>query len=480
MSTTHQLGLRKNAIGVAGIVFFVVAAAAPLTVVVGSVPLAISMGGGVGIPSLFLIAGLIYLLFAVGYCAMNRHIGNAGAFYTFVTRGLNPQLGAGCAFMALLAYNAVQFALYGGFGYFLSEALKSHWGLDVPWIALVLVTIWLVHFCGSRDIDFSGKLLAVLMIAETAIVIAIDIAVVLTNGNGHGFTAAPFTTSQILAPGLGIGMIFAICAFMGFEATAIFSEEARDPVRTIPRATYVAVISIMLFYAFSAWAIIQAYGADGAMEMATKDPGNLWLKICGELLGNGTSSLMNILVLTSLFAAILAFHNSITRYLFAMGREQLLWKGLSRTHGEHQSPHIAGRVQTLTALLAMGAFAVFNQDPYLVIYSWMAALATIGMIAVQVFASLAVIGFFWKNSCGTTLWQRLVAPTISAMLLTGALVLVCNNLSLMSGSDSWVVRSFPFLVLLTCVAGMACAMRLKWTHPEQYHAMGLGMPVTTR
>ncbi|QCY09570.1 APC family permease [Pseudomonas sp. MPC6] len=480
MSGTHQTGLRKNAIGVAGIVFFVVAAAAPLTVVVGSVPLAISMGGGVGIPSLFLIAGLIYLLFAVGYCAMNRHIGNAGAFYTFVTRGLNPQLGAGCAFMALLAYNAVQFALYGGFGYFLSEALKSHWGLDVPWIALVLATIWLVHFCGSRDIDFSGKLLAVLMITETAIVIAIDVAIVLSNGNGNGFTAAPFTPSQILAPGLGIGMIFAICAFLGFEATAIFSEEARDPVRTIPRATYLAVLSIMLFYGFSAWAIIQAYGADGAMEMATKDPGNLWLKICGELLGHGAASLMNVLVLTSMFAAILAFHNSITRYLFAMGREQLLWKGLARTHGVHQSPHIAGRVQTLTALLAMGAFAVFDQDPYLVIYSWMAALSTIGMIAVQVFASLAVIGFFWKDARGTTLWQRLLAPAVSAVLLAVSLILVINNLSLMSGSDSWVVRSFPYLVLLTCVAGMACAMRLKSTHPEQYRVMGQGLANTTR
>ncbi|MDH4567103.1 APC family permease [Pseudomonas sp. BN414] len=475
MSGVQQSGLRKNAIGVAGIVFFVVAAAAPLTVVVGSVPLAITMGGGVGIPSLFLIAGLLYLLFAVGYCAMSRHIGNAGAFYTFVTRGLNPLCGAGSAFMALLAYNAVQFALYGGFGYFLSDALKSHWGIEIPWFALVAGTICVVHFCGSRDIDFSGKLLAALLIGETAIVLAIDIAIILSNGNGNGFTAAPFSPSQVLSPGLGIGLIFAICAFLGFEATAIFSEEARDPVRTIPRATYVAVSGIMLFYAFSAWAIIQAYGVEGAMEMATRDPGNLWLKICSELLGSGASALMNILVLTSMFAAILSFHNSITRYLFAMGREQLLWSGLARTHGVHRSPYIAGRVQSIAAMLCMGAFAGFGQDPYLIIYSWMAALSTIGMIAVQVLACLAVIGFFWKDARGTSLWQRLIAPAASAVCLTVFLALVIDNLTLMSGSESWVVRSFPYLVLITGIAGVACAMYLKRAHPAKYQAMGLAL-----
>lgn len=475
MSGAQQTGLRKNAIGVAGIVFFVVAAAAPLTVVVGSVPLAISMGGGVGIPSLFLIAGLIYLLFAVGYCAMSRHIGNAGAFYTFITRGLNPLCGAGSAFMALLAYNAVQFALYGGFGYFLSDALKTHWGIEVPWFALVAATLCIVHFCGSRDIDFSGKLLAALLAGETAIVLAIDIAVILTHGNGHGFTAAPFTPSQIFAPGLGIGLIFAICAFLGFEATAIFAEEARDPVRTIPRATYLAVTGIMLFYAFSAWAIIQAYGVSGAMEMATKDPGNLWLKVCSELLGSSAASLMNILVLTSMFAAILAFHNSITRYLFAMGREQLLWNGLARTHGTHQSPHIAGRVQSLTALICMGAFAAFGQDPYLIIYSWMAALSTIGMLAVQVLACLAVIGFFWKDARGTSLWQRLLAPAASALCLAVSLGLVIDNLTLMSGSDSWVVRAFPYAVLLTGIAGVLCAARLKNANPAKFRAMGLSL-----
>lgn len=472
MTTVQQTGLRRNAMGVAGIVFFVVAAAAPLTVVVGSVPLAISMGGGVGIPALFLLAGFIYLLFAVGYCAMSRHIGNAGAFYTFVTRGLNPLWGAGSAFMALLAYNAVQFALYGGFGYFLSDALKSHWGIEVPWFALVVATLSIVHFCGSRDIDFSGKLLAALLLGETAIVLAIDLAIVFTHGNGHGFTVEPFSPSQILMPGLGIGLIFAICAFLGFEATAIFAEEARDPVRTIPRATYLAVAGIMLFYAFSAWAIIQAYGVTGAMEMAARDPANLWLKVCEQLLGSSASALMNVLVLTSMFAAILAFHNSITRYLFAMGRENLLWSGLARTHGVHQSPHIAGRVQSLAALVCMGAFAAFGQDPYLVIYSWMAALSTIGMIAVQVLASLAVIGFFWKDRRGTSLWQRLLAPAASTLCLAGCLALVIDNLALMSGSDSWVVRAFPYLVLAAGIAGGLCALRLKRAHPARYRSMG--------
>ena len=44
---------------------------------------------------------------------------------------------------------------------------------------------------------------------------------------GNFFSGAP-----------GIALIFALAGYIGFEATAVFRDEARDPARTIPRATY--------------------------------------------------------------------------------------------------------------------------------------------------------------------------------------------------------------------------------------------------
>ena len=71
------------------LVGFVVAAAAPLTAVVGATPAAFAFGNGAGVPGAFVLAGILYLLFSVGYVAMARHVRNAGAFYAFTASGLD-------------------------------------------------------------------------------------------------------------------------------------------------------------------------------------------------------------------------------------------------------------------------------------------------------------------------------------------------------------------------------------------------------
>ena len=82
--------LQKNAIGMWQIVFFVIAAAAPLTGMLGIIPVAIRLGNGAGVPGAFVAAGLILLVFSVGYAAMSRHVVNAGAFYAYLAQGLSP------------------------------------------------------------------------------------------------------------------------------------------------------------------------------------------------------------------------------------------------------------------------------------------------------------------------------------------------------------------------------------------------------
>jgi hypothetical protein len=71
--------LKTNALGAGGIAFLVIAAAAPLTVMAGVAPVAILVGG-IGAPAGYLAAGAVLALFAVGFMAMTRHTGGAGAF----------------------------------------------------------------------------------------------------------------------------------------------------------------------------------------------------------------------------------------------------------------------------------------------------------------------------------------------------------------------------------------------------------------
>ena len=148
---------------------------------------------------------------------------------------------------------------------------------------------------------------------------------------------------------------------------------------------------------------------------------------------------LNVLLITSLFACVLAFHNTVTRYFFALGREGLAWRGLARTHARHGSPATAGLVQSGIALLVVVAFAIGGQDPYAVVFSWMTALAVIGIIVVQILVSLAVIAFFRRDARGLNVWKRFIAPVIGAAELAGSLGLVIANLPLLSGSESWIV-----------------------------------------
>lgn len=294
--------LAKDSVGLAHIVFFVVAAAAPLTAVVGASPAAFAFGNGAGVPGAFMLAGLLYLLFSVGFTAMSRHVGGAGAFYTYITHGIGKPVGVGGAFMALVTYSAVQIAIYGLFGFFMANAIAPL-GLVLPWWVWAFAALVVVLVCGQRNIAFSGAILGVCMIAEIGILLILDLAIVFSGGGPEGIAFSSFAPSQVFTPGLGVALVFVIGSFIGFEATAIFGEEAEDPEKTIPRATYVAVLLITLFYAFSTWAIVQFYGPGNVQASAAAGLDSFYFAAANSVLGAWSSQVMNVLLITSCLPA---------------------------------------------------------------------------------------------------------------------------------------------------------------------------------
>src|ERR1700728_2572807 len=258
------------------IVFFVIAAAAPLTGMLGVIPAAIRLGNGAGVPGAFVAAGLILLVFSVGYAAVSRHVVNAGAFYAYLAQGLGRSFGTGGAFVAVVSYTTMQVGLYALFGFFATVILNPLLSVAVPWYAYSGVAIALVQFLGMRKLDLSGWVLGLFIMLEMGILLALSVAIVLHGGGPQGFNLRPFAWRAVVSGHPGIALMFALASFVGFEATAIYGEESRDPTRTVPLATYAAVSIIMVFFAFTTWAIISAYGVDYAVAAAVKDPGNFW------------------------------------------------------------------------------------------------------------------------------------------------------------------------------------------------------------
>src|ERR1700733_3720390 len=156
--------LSKNAIGMWQIVFFVIAAAAPLTGMLGIIPVAIRLGNGAGVPGAFVAAGLILLVFSVGYAAMSRHVVNAGAFYAYLAQGLSPAFGVGGALVAVISYTAMQVGVCALFGFFAVIIVYP-----LPWWIYSVGAMALVQFLGMRKLDLSGWVLGVFISLEMGI-----------------------------------------------------------------------------------------------------------------------------------------------------------------------------------------------------------------------------------------------------------------------------------------------------------------------
>lgn len=463
--------LARNSVGLAHIVFFVVAAAAPLTAVVGASPAAFAFGNGAGVPGAFVLAGLLYVIFSVGFTAMGRHVEAAGAFYTYISQGIGRPAGVAGALIALVTYSAVQVAIYALFGVFVSAALGPH-GLDLPWWVWSFTALVVVHLCGQRNIAFSGAILGVCMLAEIAILLMLDVGIIWHGGGPEGMSLGSFSPSVVFTPGLGSALVFVIGSFIGFEATAIFGEEAENPEKTIPRATYIAVGLITVFYAFSTWAIVQHYGPSKIQEVATAGPDTLFFAAVEAVLGAWASKAMNFLLIASLFACLLSFHNTLNRYFFALGREGLALRAFGQVHEKHLSPHIAGLFQSASAAVIVALFVVMGADPYAVVFSWMSALAGIGILSIQVLVSVAIIFYFRRDPDGHGLFTTVFAPLVSLVGLIGALCLLISNLSLLSGSDSPIVAAFPYAIALIGLGGVAFAYRIKAKRPDLYAGLG--------
>ncbi|AEW15989.1 hypothetical protein C064_03098 [Brucella suis 63/252] len=473
---TNQL--RKNSLGVAAVTFLVVSAAAPLTAVAGGVPLSMLLGNGPGIPLTFLIVTGVLLMFSVGYVAMARHIRNAGAFYAFTAQGLGGLMGGAAALLAILAYNAMQIGVFGLFGAATSSFMASL-GLDLPWWAWTYIGIAAVAVLGYRRVDLSARVLTVLVVLEYLVVLVID-AAILFSGGDSGLTMEPFTPSAFLSGTPAIGILFCFAAFIGFEATTIYSEEARDPGRTVPRATYISVLIIGIFYMLTAWLMVNGAGAGklvGELQ-ALQDPTTFLFGLAERYVGHWIIPVMNLLFVTSLFAGVVAFHNGVARYMYVAGREGLLPRGLGVTHPQYQSPHVGSIVQTAIAITVVGIFAVTGQDPVLALFSWATNVGTLAIMLLMTFTAFAIIAFFARRpGLESNPFTTRVLPLVTGTILGLLVIYIAVNFGSLAGANGFMAVFLPGLVLVAAIAGLLLALRLKGTNAAGFARLGAGQAV---
>lgn len=464
MSQSAIPGLRGR-LNTSKIVLLVVAAAAPLAAVVGTVPLSFALGNGVGVPGMFLFAGAVLLCFSAGYAAMSRRIVNAGGFYTYLARGLGRPVAVAGGLAAVISYNAVSIGLMGAFGYF-ANLVAIDLGLNVGWEFWALFAIVTVGALGYRKIDLSARVLSVLMVAEIAVLAILDIGI-LSHKGSEALPMASIAPGNVFTGAIGVTMMFAFMSFIGFESAALYGEEASNPKRSVRLATYASVLVISVFYAVTSWVAVGAIGRDRLVEVAGSELGNLFFTISTTYVGDGLTSAMQILLCTSLFAAALALHNAANRYMFVLGRERVLPGWLGRAHERHHSPYRASVTQSVLTVLVVGAFSLAGLDPYTNLATSVLGLGTLGIVLLQAAAAVSVLGFF-RNRADKHWWRTGVGPALGAIALAASAVLLIDNFPILTGTTNPVVNAIPWLLAAAVVIGVGFAIWLRSAHPDRY------------
>lgn len=484
--------LKGGAIGLLGVLFMSVTGAAPISAMLFNTPISVGYGNGIGTPAGFMVAGVVLLIFGVGYVAMARKVTTAGGFYSFISHGLGRELGLATGFSMVAAYSVFEVSLLGGFAYF-AQIKAASYGIHVGWYWFALAAALLIAVLCYFDVELSARILGVALTLEVVTLIVFDIVAF---SNGHVSAAAinpvnafksypggSFHGQAIAAGAAGIGIFFAFWSWVGWETAPNYGEESRDPRRNVPRALYISVIGLGIFYTLTSWAGISGYTSiNHAAYVAQNDAADFFFLPALAFSGAFLKGCLSWFIITGSFACAMAFHNATARYMYALGREKVLPGALGRTHPTHKSPHIASTTQSVIAIVIVTLFALFaTVDPklgagdsvaYIQVYGLMAVMGVVSILAIQALVSVAIFVYFrTHHEDEHHWWKTMTAPVIATITQVLVLYLAIKNLSFLGSGYSYT----KWLVILDVViflGGLGYAFYIKQNDTAKYETVG--------
>lgn len=467
-SSRIESSLAADHIGVLAVVFNVVSSLAPALVAAGLIPVFFMVTGVQAVPFTMIVIVVILGLFSVGYLSTAKHVANAGAIYSYVVRGLGRPFGIGAAMMALGAYNLLQVALYGLFGVVAKGLVADTFHVDWPWWAWALVAWAAVAILGLRDIKLVAVLLGAAIIGEFLIIWSLSINGLATPAADADYLHALSPSGLTLSTGSVAGAVVVLC-FVGFELAPAYREEAKHATRTIVTATVLTLSTAVLTYGVAAWSMIVHYGPGTVITHARELGDNPSAMLFGLATG-WLSTVGPWFLLSSVFAAAVAFHTGVNRYTFVLGREGVLPRFFERIN-RSQAPRAASLLQSTFGLGVILLYATKHWDPTVKLFYWLGQTGGFLVLGLLVLCSIAVVNFLRRRDTSAL---RIIAPSIAGLALAALFVLVWKNYSPLLGEQtpSPASRLLPLLAVALLLIGLLWAGALRLWNPNRYFDVG--------
>jgi amino acid transporter len=208
----------------------------------------------------------------------------------------------------------------------------------------------------------------------------------------------------------------------------------------------------------TAWVLVGTNGGTDAGSVAAADPGVFTIDAMASVLGDGSTTVIDWLLLTSLLAVLMALHNMSSRYLMAFGREGVLPRYLAHTHPERQTPQAAGISQAAIVAVVALVYVLAGADPYVDLGSQAAGIGSLSVIMLMALCSFSV-PFYFRRRGAVRPWHHVIAPVAAGLALAYFSYVILDNYALVTGSDSDLVNAMPLLILVTAVVGYVIGSR---------------------
>jgi amino acid transporter len=286
---------------------------------------------GRAVPLAFLFALIGVLLVAWGIAQLAREVSHAGSVYALTGFSLGARAGFLAGWALLGTYLCFTVASSAEVGLFFSSFLAST-GIDdsADWIWIALVAAALIAVIAGSDIRLATRsLLTMEGISVTLIVILVVVIFVrLIAGSAPGDHSGSLADAFKLPSGTSLDAIatasvFGFLSFAGFEGAAALGEETDQPRRNIPRAVFLAPLSVGIFYFFVILSQTLGFGTDEAGVAAFAGSSSPLGDLSKSYVGAGLEDAINLGATISAFASALGTATAGSRVLFALSRDVL-------------------------------------------------------------------------------------------------------------------------------------------------------------
>ncbi|MGA7158912.1 MAG: APC family permease [Acidobacteriaceae bacterium] len=420
LAAAETFGLRHNALSPLETLAQSVSTIAPSTSPQLTIPLVFVLAGQ-GTAIAYLIAIALMLLVGLCIAAFARESSSPGSLYVYTRRSLPPIFSTITALALFFAYITTASAVIGGFmqfAYVFLDPLQSRLHLPhIPAILLVTIAAAVAGFVAYHDVKVSARLMLVIEGASVTLIAIVTATLLLKHGLHSGGASSVIDHPQLnlrtMSPrGIGLGVMLAIFSFVGFESATTLGAEARNPLRTIPRAVIQSALLAGVFFILVTYGEVLGFRHSPISLADTANPFRYLSTQAGiPFLG----PIIDIGVLISMFAATLACVIAASRVLLLMAHHGLAHQRLRHTNTTHETPGEASILAALLAFLPAAALALHHTTGA-DIYGWMGTLAVYGFLTAYGLVAVALAVHLHKTHRLTTPYILLTAAATAAML----------------------------------------------------------------